>query len=86
DSILTVLYNLLKGSAQREAFVMGGTKGIIYSGLNSLKVYLLLPWNMTMRPGIFRDPGAIGLLFLTFLPFVVFPWSDLQELNKMSEK
>ncbi len=57
----------------KEALAMNLTKGIIGSGLNSLKVYLFLPWNITMHLGIFRGPGAIGLRFLTFLPFVVFP-------------
>jgi len=84
SSIFTDLYNILKGSAQREAFVTGGAKGIIDSGLSSLKVYLFLPWNITMHPGTFHDRGAIGLLFLTFLPFVVFPWFRKDKIIKFS--
>jgi len=73
SSIFTLLYDLLKGSAQRGAFAMNVTKEIIGPGLNLAKAYLFLPWNITMHPGIFRGLGAIGLLFLAFLPFVVFP-------------
>ncbi len=84
SSIFPALYGLLKGSAQREAFVPGGTKGLIDSGLNSLKVYLFLPWNITMHSGIFRGPGAIGLLFLTFLPFILFPRFRKDKIIKFS--
>jgi len=72
-SIFPALYDLLKGWGGREAFAASGAKEIIGSGLNFAKAYLFLPWNITMHPGVFRGPGAMGLLFLAFLPFVVFP-------------
>ncbi|MCW3987275.1 MAG: glycosyltransferase family 39 protein [Candidatus Bathyarchaeota archaeon] len=72
-SIFPVLHDLLKGWGGKEAFATSGAKEIIGSGLNFAKAYLFLPWNITMHPGVFRGPGAMGLLFLAFLPFVVFP-------------
>jgi len=45
--------------------------GFLSATFSSLVPYLRLPWEMTMHSRGFSDPGAIGLLFLSFLPFLL---------------
>lgn len=50
-----------------------GTSALAGSiNLRPLIPYFLVPWKITMYPGQFHGLGSMGLILLTFLPFLIF--------------
>lgn len=78
ESIFDVWYRLSWGWPfgmlfRRLLASIGGTPALASSlNLRSLVSYSLLPWRITMYPGRFHGLGSMGLIFLAFLPFLIF--------------
>jgi len=52
---------------------LGGTPALASPlNLRPLAHYFLLPWRVTMYPETFHGLGSMGLIFLAFLPFLIF--------------
>jgi len=70
-SVFSYLYYFLEGKAWRKAFGASGTREAFEATFSSLAPYLSLPWEITMHSLRFQDRGPVGLLFLSFLPFLL---------------
>jgi len=84
-SIFYYLKYLLKGSLRSShSFTIAQVAALPNYVFHSISPYLSLPWNLTMHGLKFHGPGTIGLFFLAFLPFLIFPWFRKNKLIKFS--
>ncbi len=53
----------------------GSSSSALALDVSFLREKAIIPWNLTMRGGVdyAQDPGGVGILFLAFLPFLLFP-------------
>lgn len=71
-SVFGFLFRLLRGRLWSQAFAATRLEEIIDPGLDAVRSIPLIPWDISMHSGRFHGPGAIGVIFLAFLPFLLF--------------
>jgi len=85
-SVFSLLYLFFKGWLRNEAFApavapvtlltpvvphIPETPGFLSAVFSRLVPYVRLPWEITIYSRRFSDPGALGILFLSFVPFLL---------------
>jgi len=86
SSLLSYLGYILKGGPSEGRYFAVPEVATTSPLISSLTSYLLLPWNLTMHLGRFPGygGGTIGLLFLSFLPLLIFSSFRKKKIIKIS--